>query len=68
VIASRSGSISPKKSAIGPGRENQPSIIQVVSPSLKTSVDVPVQRTVTAPSGTADVGVASQDGSTGVGS
>jgi hypothetical protein len=49
----------------GPG---EPAIgQQVVSPSLNTSVEVPVKRTVSAPSGISPLGSIAQAGSTGGG-
>jgi hypothetical protein len=39
----------------------------VVSPSLNTSVEVPVKRTVSAPSGISPLGSIAQAGSTGGG-
>src|SRR5262249_10778764 len=50
-IAATSGATFPPASESGPGRENQPSVIQVVSPSENTSVAVPLQPTVAEPAG-----------------
>ena len=59
------GLILPSSMRSGPGRENQPSVIHCVSPSLNSSVAVPLKRTVTAPGGICSLPRIAQPGSTG---